>query len=630
MEKTFDKTTKKFTSRMQAKLLLVFCVVALLLFGLMGRLVYIVQIDGDKYTKQVLKRQTYVSSVLPFKRGEILDSNGTVLAHSVLKYKLILEPKLLLENEDCITATKKALKDTFGIEEDQVNNILEEKPDSLYVIVKKNLDYDTVQAFKEGEGKSEDVVGVWFEEQYVREYPYSTLACDVIGFSNSENTGFYGLEEYYNDELNGTNGREYGYYDSSLDIDRIVEEAVNGNSIITSINADVQRIIQEKIIEFNEEYGSKNIYILVMDPNNGEIIAMASNQEYDLNSRGSLEGIYTDEQLAGMTDEEKTQALNLLWKNDVISNNFEPGSTFKPITVAAALEENLVSDSTTFYCDGGEMKDGKHIACAHVHHDITLGGAIIYSCNDALMQIAEREGKTLFRDYITHFGIGQKTGIDLPGEEAGQILSLEDLGESGLATSSFGQSTSITMIQMAAAFCSIINGGNYYQPHVVKKIVNDSGATVKEIDKILVRKTISEQTSQLLLSYLYQTVEVGTAQGAKVEGYTIGGKTGTAEKPPRGTDARVVSFIGCSPAVDPEMMLYVVIDEPQNVVKQTATLATVLAGEIFNEILPVLGIYPDGDIDYLIPTVTPIPEAEQAAQGNNNTTQNNGLGFLEE
>jgi stage V sporulation protein D (sporulation-specific penicillin-binding protein) len=596
----------------------------------MGRLVYIVQIDGDKYTKQVLKRQTYVSSVLPFKRGEILDSNGTVLAHSVLKYKLILEPKLLLENADCITATKKALKDTFGIEEDQVNNILEEKPDSLYVIVKKNLDYDTVQAFKEGEGKSEDVVGVWFEEQYVREYPYSTLACDVIGFSNSENTGFYGLEEYYNDELNGTNGREYGYYDSSLDIDRIVEEAVNGNSIITSINADVQRIIQEKIIEFNEEYGSKNIYILVMDPNNGEIIAMASNQEYDLNSRGSLEGIYTDEQLAGMTDEEKTQALNLLWKNDVISNNFEPGSTFKPITVAAALEENLVSDSTTFYCDGGEMKDGKHIACAHVHHDITLGGAIIYSCNDALMQIAEREGKTLFRDYITHFGIGQKTGIDLPGEEAGQILSLEDLGESGLATSSFGQSTSITMIQMAAAFCSIINGGNYYQPHVVKKIVNDSGATVKEIDKILVRKTISEQTSQLLLSYLYQTVEVGTAQGAKVEGYTIGGKTGTAEKTPRGTDARVVSFIGCSPAVDPEMMLYVVIDEPQNVVKQTATLATVLAGEIFNEILPVLGIYPDGDIDYLIPTVTPIPEAEQAAQGDNNTTQNNGLGFLEE
>ncbi len=630
MEKTFDKTTKKFTSRMQAKLLLVFCVVALLLFGLMGRLVYIVQIDGDKYTKQVLKRQTYVSSVLPFKRGEILDSNGTVLAHSVLKYKLILEPKLLLENEDCITATKKALKDTFGIEEDQVNNILEEKPDSLYVIVKKNLDYDTVQAFKEGEGKSEDVVGVWFEEQYVREYPYSTLACDVIGFSNSENTGFYGLEEYYNDELNGTNGREYGYYDSSLDIDRIVEEAVNGNSIITSINADVQRIIQEKMIEFNEEYGSKNIYILVMDPNNGEIIAMASNQEYDLNSRGSLEGIYTDEQLAGMTDEEKTQALNLLWKNDVISNNFEPGSTFKPITVAAALEENLVSDSTTFYCDGGEMKDGKHIACAHVHHDITLGGAIIYSCNDALMQIADLEGKNLFREYITHFGIGQKTGIDLPGEEAGQILSLEDLGESGLATSSFGQSTSITMIQMAAAFCSIINGGNYYQPHVVKKIVNDSGATVKEIDKILVRKTISEQTSQLLLSYLYQTVEVGTAQGAKVEGYTIGGKTGTAEKTPRGTDARVVSFIGCSPTVDPEMMLYVVIDEPQNVVKQTATLATVLAGEIFNEILPVLGIYPDGDIDYLIPTVTPIPEAEQAAQGNNNTTQNNGLGFLEE
>ncbi|MDD3173692.1 MAG: penicillin-binding protein 2 [Herbinix sp.] len=622
MEKKVDRTNRKFTSRMQARLLLVFCVVTLLLVGLMGRLIFIMQTDGDRYAKQVLSRQTYVSSVLPYKRGDIIDRNGTVLAQSELQYRLILDPKLLLENEDCISITLASLKKSFGIETDTVQAILDEEPNKQYVIVQKNLKYDVVKSFKDTMSKNGDIIGVWFEEEYVRTYPFNSLASDLIGFTSADNTGYFGIEEYYNDILNGTNGREYGYYDSELDIERIVKKAVNGDSIVSTIDANVQRIIQEKIIEFNTENGSKSIGILVMDPNNGDIIAMASNQEYDLNSPRSLESIYTKSEIKAMTDEQKTTTLNSLWKNDVISSGFEPGSTFKPLTIAAALDEDLVSDNSTYLCDGGEIKDGRRIKCSHVHGKITLGQAIMYSCNDVLMQVVEQVGKDLFYKYEKSFGMGMKTGIDLPGEETGLILSTDDLGESGLATSSFGQSTTTTMIQMAAAFSSVVNGGYYYQPHVMKKIVSDSGSMIKEFDKILVRQTISEQTSELLQKYLYQTVEAGTAKGAQVEGYSIGGKTGTAEKLPRGEGKYVVSFLGCAPAINPEMVIYVVIDEP-NVKEQSSTVATAFAGEILNEILPVLGIFPDGEIDYLLPTLTPTPTP---SQGNTAEDINNTIG----
>jgi stage V sporulation protein D (sporulation-specific penicillin-binding protein) len=625
MEKTVEKIIKKFTSRMQARLLLVFCVISLLMVGLMGRLVYIVQADGDKYAKQVLSRESYVSSVLPYKRGDILDCNGTVLAHSELQYRLILDPMLLLENEDRITATLKVLKEDFGIDNKTINTILKDKPKSQYVILLKNLKYDVVQTFEKDNDKSSEIAGIWFEEEYVRTYPNNSLASDVIGFSTTDNTGYYGIEEYYNDELNGTNGREYGYYDADLNIDRTVKEAVNGNTVVSAINADVQRIIQKKIIEFNTETGSKSTRILVMNPNNGEIIAMASDQEYNLNSPRSLEGIYTKAQIDSMTEEQKTLALNTLWKNDVISSIFEPGSTYKPMTIAGALEENLVSDSSTFYCDGSEDINGSIIHCSNRagHGELTLGQALMKSCNDALMQIGAREGNDIFSQYQKIFGMGQKTGIDLPGEEAGIIVSADDMGPTDLATNSFGQNFDVNMVQMASAFSSVINGGYYYQPHVIKKIVNDNGATVKEFNKILVRQTVSAQTSDLLKQYLYQTVETGTASGAKVEGYSIGGKTGTAQKLPRADKTYLVSFLGFAPADNPQMVIYVVIDEPQNVVKQAdSSIATKFASKILNEILPVLGIYPDGEIDYLLPTNAPTPTPDPSTGGKEEQNSN--------
>lgn len=604
MEKQSGKTIKPFNSRMQARLLLVFCVVALALVGLMVRLIYITQTDGDRYAKQVLSRQSYVSSVLPYKRGDIIDRNGTVLATSQLQYRLILDPKLLLLNEEYIAPTGQALYDNFGVADEEFQKILSDKPDSQYVILLKNLKYDEVNTFETlMETKDSKIAGVWFEEEYVRAYPYNTLGCDLLGFTSADNTGYWGLEEYYNNELNGTNGREYGYFDSELNIERIVKKAVNGNSLMTSIDVNVQRIIQEKIIEFNTEFGSKSIGVLVMDPNNGDIIAMASNKEYDLNNPRNLEGLYTPEELGAMTEEQKTEALNAIWRNDVISSTFEPGSTFKPVTVAAALEEGIVKQDDTFYCDGGEQVGDSYIHCSKRtgHGELTLGQSLMFSCNDSLMQIAALEGKDIFYRYQNSFGFGARTGIDLPGEETGIIFPYDGLNTTELATSSFGQSFNTTMIQMAAAFSSLVNGGYYYQPHVVKRIVNDNGATVKECDGLLVKETVSRQTSEFLQEYLYQTVEAGTAGGAKVEGYSIGGKTGTAQKLPREAKTYVVSFLGCAPAINPEIVIYVVIDEPQNVEKQAdSSIATKFASKILKEILPALDIFPDGEIDYLL------------------------------
>lgn len=616
MEKSTSKITKKFNSRMQARLLLVFCVVTLLLMGLMGRLIYIMQVDGERYAKHVLSRQSYVSAVLPYKRGDILDRNGTVLARSELRYRLILDPSRLILNEESIDPTLKAIEKYFGIETAIVKDILDNKPNSQYTIVTKNLKYDEVSQFEAFMEENSEIMGVWFEEEYVRTYPNNTLACDIIGFTSADNIGFWGIEEYYNNELNGTNGREYGYYDSSLNIERIVKKAVNGNSIISTVDSNVQRIIQKHIREFNEEFGSKGIGVVVMNPNNGEILAMASNAEYDLNNPRDLTPFYTENEIEGMSKEEITSALNSIWKNDIISSSFEPGSTFKPITIAAALDENLATNNSTYDCDGVEKVGDRDIHCSnrYGHGTLTLEEALMKSCNDALMQIVMKEGRDIFYQYETNFGIGSKTGVDLPGEGQGIIFEKEKLNATELATSSFGQGISTTMLQLASAYSSMVNGGYYYRPHVMKQIVNDNGAIVREYDKLLVRQTVSEKTSELMQKYLYRTVEEGTAKGAKVEGYAIAGKTGTAQKPPYKNKKYIVSFLGHVPAINPEIVIYVMIDEPQNVEKQAdSSIATKFASRILKEILPALGIFPEGEIDYLL-------EEDVTEEGSTNET----------
>lgn len=594
---------KKFTVKMQAKLLLVFCILIMGLVGLIGRLIYLNRTDGEKYEKRVLSQQTYSSSVIPYQRGSIVDRKGTILATSQKVYNVILDVKKLLSDKEYAAPTITAITKSFAnIAESDINEIIKTKPNSQYSILQKGLSYDEVAAFKELAEEDSNIQGVWFEEDFVRKYPYDTLGSSIIGFTISGNVGNWGLEQYYNEELNGINGREYGYIDEELKLERTVKPAVNGNTIVSTIDANVQRIVQNYIKSFNEEYGSTNIGVIAMDPNNGEILAMASNDEYDLNNPTDLTYAYTKKEIKAMSDEEKQNAMYQMWRNYAISDTYEPGSTFKPFTIAAALDENIIKQDETFFCDGYEYVNGSRIKCTGFriggHGNITLTEALMKSCNDALMQIAAKLGNKQFSRYQNFYGFGPKTSIDLPGEANGLLVNVDRMRADDLATSSFGQTFTNTMIQIAASYSSLVNGGYYYEPHMVKKIVNDKGATVKNIEKILVKETTTKATSDFINEAMYLTVEEGTAKGAQVPGYKVGGKTGTAQKLPRGNGKYLVSFLGAVPADKPEVVIYVVIDEAQNVLRQDdSSLATKLASKILAEILPFLEIYPTEDIE---------------------------------
>lgn len=599
---------KRFKSNMvntymKKKLRLLMMGIVFIMALLAGYMGVIQAKDGSEYAKYVLNNQQFDSTVLPFKRGDIRDRSGTVLAFSSKVYNLILDPAVILYKEEYRTPTIEALTKCFNLSKSEIEKILDEKPESHYVKVLKGLTDDDIAEFKKLINGQESAVtvensayikGVWFEEEYVRSYPYTTLACDVIGFAGSASNGEIGLENYYNEYLTGTNGVTYGYVNEELNLEKTTKAPIDGYNIITTLDFSVQSIIERHIKEFNEEYGSKNTAVIVMDPNNGEIIAEASYPVFDLNKPRDLTGLYTEEEIDSMSDEETINALYSLWNNFCVSGLYEPGSTIKPFTVAAGIEEGILLGNETFYCDGVEEILGHKIHC-HVtygHGELTLEQTIMQSCNDALMQIGLKLGAGIMEKYQDIFGYGRKTYVDLPGEEAGITKASKDMDDSDIATNAFGQNFNVTMTQLAAAYCSLINGGYYYQPHFVKRIETSSGEVVKNFDATLVKQTITESTSSLMRQYMYNTVNAGTAKKVRVDGYLIGGKTGTAEKSPRGTDLYVISFVGFAPIDDPQFMIYVVIDEPQVEALGSSAPVCYLAHDILTDILPYLNVFP--------------------------------------
>ncbi len=623
-EKTSKKTKKinKITSKMQASLLLVFCVILGLMMALVVRIAYIGHKDGDRYKKKVLEQQSYISSEVPYERGSIYDRNGIVLATSKRVYNVVLDPKVILTKKNVfLTPTVKALCKVFGMQENEVQEIIEKNPNSQYYVLYKQVELAKVEEFQAEVAKNRNIRGVWFEDDFIRSYPYNNLASHVVGFMTTGNEGLLGLERQYNDILNGTNGRSYGYFDAELNLQKTVHEPIDGYSLLLTLNANVQSIIQRYIEEFMENVGCENIGILLMNPNNGEILAMSSNNEYDLNNPRDLGAFYTDDMLSNMSDSEKLEALNRLWNNYCIFNTYEPGSVFKPFTVAAALDEGLIRKDQEFNCTGYHEVAGWKIYCnaKYGHGPISSTGAIMASCNCALMDMVDVLGRRYFYLYQQRFGFGAKTGIDLPGESAGIIMKESQLNASELATSSFGQSFNVTMVQMASGFCSLINGGTYYQPHVVKEIVDKNGLTVKKIEPLVVKQTISEDTSKFLCEALFQTVNGGTGKKAAVEGYLIGGKTGTAQKLPRSSKKYVVSFMSVVPTDNPELVLYVVIDDPKDPEYSASShYATTLTSKILKEILPFFGLYPEGgEIDYHIQYVENARPDTDENNGNN-------------
>ena len=586
----------------------VLMLIVLLLFVLLSvRLIYINTEEGEEYERQILSQQRYDSVILPYKRGDILDTKGSVFATSEKVYNVILDTKLLRSAEEKVDPTLEALEEYFELDKDAIEDYMEDNPNSQYYVLKKQLTYEEISPYVELRDSEDSPIskkGVWFEDEYKRIYPNGKLACDVIGFTGKDNTGMYGLEEYYSDVLNGINGREYGYLNTDSDLERTIISAVDGNSIQTTIDMNIQSIVEKYILEFNEKHknearqgqGSNNTACIIMEVDTGEILAMASYPNYDLNNPYDMSMYYTEAEIQAMKDEGTyNEKLNALWKNFCINETYEPGSVSKLFTVAAGLETGALSGNEHYTCNGSLVIGGYTIKCHNRYGDgdINVKQAVAESCNVALMHMAFDLGKDDFLVYQQLFNFGLKTNIDLAGESrtASLVHSPETMGETELATSSFGQGFNVTMIQEIAAFCSLINGGNYYEPHMVERIISADGSTVENIAPRVLKQTVSEETSQKLIEYCNAVVTEGTGKTARPAGYAIGGKTGTAQTIPRGNGEYVVSFMGYAPADDPQIAIYVVVDRPNTAHQADAKYATGIVRNVLTEVLPYLNIY---------------------------------------
>ena len=680
---------------MNGKLAVLFGVALLAFAALTVRLYLINRDNGTSYKKQILSQRYYDSRTLPYKRGTITDSKGTILADSELVYNVIIDAYQILQNTtDSDTLSTSGIQyeyleptldaaESLGVNRQELSAYITSHPDSRYYIAARQIPYETKITYenqisdhaarvenlteqintenkKPKSDRDEDQIaawrtqleaarkvveednkikGIWFESAYIRNYPNGSLMSDVIGFADGNNNGAFGLEEYYNDILNGTSGREYGYLDDMSNLERTTIEAQDGQNLVLTIDANIQSIIEKYLKKFNDEhqnavhsgYGANNVGCIIMDVNTGEVLGMASYPNYDLNNP------YNTDLLVGMpvlndidgpsgeymtaqdvealqgddeeTTKQRSRYLYALWKNFCIQDYYEPGSTAKPFTTAAGLESGALSGNESYLCEGKlDVGASEPVKCHNVYGDgyLTLGEAIERSCNVALMYEAMAMGYETFCEYQNTFNFGLKTGIDLAGEAytADVVYQPEDMVLSDLATNSFGQNFDVTMIQMITGFCSLINGGNYYEPHVVSKITSSTGATVSNIKPRLLKKTISETTSEKIREYTLQVVtgENGTGHTARPAGYLIGGKTGTAETLPRGNGQYVVSFMGYAPAQDPQIAIYVVVDRPNASPQDDAKYATGIVRNILTEVLPYLNI----------PMTEPLSESEQA------------------
>ncbi len=620
---------------MQIKLLAVFAFILLFMIILILRIAYINVSSGQRYARQVLSQENYDSKTIYARRGEIQDANGQLLAYSERQYNLILDCYAVNEYEeeedyqDYVDETVRAVVENFDLEESEIRDrISDEKTrKSQYQILLQNITEEEKDAYEEYVSLDEDrelskeerralehVVGIWFEEQYDRQYPMGRLASSVIGFSNDSDDGICGLESYYDSLLNGTNGRVFGYLNEDQEYQKRTIAPENGHTLVTTLDMNIQEIVQKYIDEFDELYGedrddgtakhgAANIAVVVMDPNTGGILAMGTNSEFDLNDPQNLDDWYTLSEQNSMSEEEYVEALNGVWSNYCVSEAYEAGSTVKPMTVASALDCGAVTDDSYFYCDGGEFVTDTQINCDAIygHGEESLGDALKNSCNDAMMQIGFKMGGATFRKYQALFNFGRLTGIDLPNENTGSIHTEETMNEVELATDTFGQGFTCNMIQEITAFCSVVNGGYYYQPHVVSKVLDENGSVVRSMDGLLLKQPVSTEVSELVRGYLEKGVKEGTGRKSQVPGYRTGGKTGTAEKfdPETGlraTGKYLVSFIGAAPINDPQVVIYVVVDEPNVDQQANSTYAQELFRKIATEVLPYMEIYPTEEV----------------------------------
>lgn len=567
-----------FTSSHRKRLLIVVIAFFTLLTIITVKLVSIMTMQADDYgyrARAVQERERSIKA----KRGSIYDRNGVVLAGNQAVCSISVIYNQIEDPETVI----RVLSEKLELPEEGVRRRVEKR--SVREKIKSNVDKELAD-----EIRAMNLAGVMIDEDYKRYYPYSTLASHVLGFTGSDNQGIVGLEVYYDDLLMGENGSINTVTNArGIEVENMAERRVEGTAgqnLVTSIDINIQQYITQKALEVLEKKQAKRVCIIVMNPQNGEIYALADVPEYNLNEPFTLN--YE-------TDETVTQDMwNQMWRNYCISDTYEPGSTFKIVTATTAFEQGVLRVEDQFYCPGYHIVEDRRIRCHKVagHGAETFREGIMNSCNPVFMQVGERIGVDGFYDGLRKLGLFEQTGVDLPGEANSIFHKQEKVGPVELATMSFGQSFQITPLQLMRAASAVVNGGNLVTPHF-GVYTTDENNNVTEVLKYETKTgAVSTATSETMKGLLEAVVAEGTGHRAYIAGYSIGGKTATSEKLPRSENRYISSFLGFSPADNPQVMTLILIDEPQGIY-YGGTIAAPVVGEIYDNILPYLGIYKD-------------------------------------
>ena len=559
------------------KVMIVFVAVFFIMMFLIGRLVYLMIFCSEYYgnkAENLHERERDIKAA----RGKLLDANGTVLATNKSVCTISVIHNQMEEPEKVIAMLVKEL----GISEETARKRVEKV--SSIERVKTNVAKETGDAIR-----AYGLSGVKVDEDYKRYYPYGTLASKVLGFTGADNQGILGLEVKYDEYLQGTNGKILTLTDArGIEIENAGEsrlEPVNGYDLCLSLDYNIQMYCEQAAKKVCTKKSADSVSVIVMNPQNGELMAMVNYPEFDLNDPFTLVGD-TGESVSA---EEKQNLLNKMWRNQCISDTYEPGSTFKIITAAAALEEGVVKLDDAFICPGYKIVEDRRIRCARTtgHGAETFETGIMNSCNPVFMELGERLGAENFVGYFKQFGLLSKTNIDLPGEAGTIMHKTENIGPVELATISFGQSFQITPIQLVTTVSSIINGGTRVTPHFGVSVQDADGNTVKTFSYETHENICTAETSETMRYLLEKVVSEGTGKNAKIEGFSIGGKTATSQTLPRSDHKYISSFLGFAPADDPQVLVLVVINNPQGIY-YGGTIAAPVAKEIFENILPYL------------------------------------------
>lgn len=554
-------------------------------FALMfGRVLYMKVVHGAEYEAAAKNQQINRYDItIPPNRGSILDRNNQVLAISTTVYNVALDSLQLAEVAQQYPEEQEKTLTTLceyfpELDYNTLKQYVTVNPETGELYMNNHWKYlvKGIERSVKEELEAMNLKGVYFEKSSQRSYPLNSSACHLVGFTRGD--AQWGLEGYYNSYMEGTPGRSFILYNGADSVVHQDYDAKDGDTIITTIDYNIQKIAEEVVAETAAEWPAKNVAAMVMDPYTGEIYAMAESHSFDLNNPNEIPEWETDtkytENWDQLSSEEQLEYLNTMWKNFCVSDTYEPGSIFKPMLVAAALEEGVITPNSSFQCNGYTDIGGYRIKCQLVsgHGNINVEQIMAQSCNMGVIQIANLLGADKFYEYQREFGFGDYTGIDLPGEAAGQLHSKESIGPTELATMSFGQTFNCTSIQVIAAFSSLINGGNLVKPHVVSQIVDADGNVVLENDTEVVRRVISEKTSAYMRTALKATVENGLAKKLEIDGYSIGCKTGTAQQGSRETnDLWTLSNMSYFPAENPKYIVFTVINQPSDYVEGVQT-----------------------------------------------------------